>query len=264
MEKQYKITEKCGYYTVENANGPVLGMANVKIKEQNGFAFKNLSGKDELLPYEDWRLTAEERAKDLAMRLSIQAIAGLMLWSPHQMVPFRPGMPFRGHYDGGEFRPGMAPDTLTDEQKAMLAPTAQTMGLDPMTMTDEQWMEVAMAAQSGTEAGAPADPEASLAILEEMGIDPSTLSEEQLAYLSTMTPEQIKMMMESYAASTTNTYEGNLRKFGVAELGTPSGIMIFPKSFEAKEESISGVIATTDEETRKLLSENLGLFVFRL
>ena len=23
MEKQYKITEKCGYYTVENANGPV-------------------------------------------------------------------------------------------------------------------------------------------------------------------------------------------------------------------------------------------------
>ena len=35
-------------------------------------------------------------------------------------------------------------------------------------------------------------------------------------------------------------------------------------SFEAKEESISGVIATTDEETRKLLSENLSLFVEKM
>lgn len=35
-------------------------------------------------------------------------------------------------------------------------------------------------------------------------------------------------------------------------------------SFEAKEESISGVIATTDEETRKLLSENLNLFVEKM
>lgn len=35
-------------------------------------------------------------------------------------------------------------------------------------------------------------------------------------------------------------------------------------SFEAKEDRISGVIATTDEETQKLLSENLGLFVEKM
>ena len=120
MDKQFKITPKTGYFTLENPGGPVLGMANLNIKEQDGLAFKNLSGGKELLPYEDWRLSPEERAGDLAKRLSIGAIAGLMLWSPHQMVPFGPGMPFRGHYDGGEFRPGMAPDTLTDEQKGFL------------------------------------------------------------------------------------------------------------------------------------------------
>lgn len=31
-------------------------------------------------------------------------------------------------------------------------------------------------------------------------------------------------------------------------------------AFEAREEGISGVIATSDEETRQLLSDNLGLF----
>ena len=35
-------------------------------------------------------------------------------------------------------------------------------------------------------------------------------------------------------------------------------------SFEAKENGISGVIATTDEETRKLLSDNLGMLVDKI
>ena len=35
-------------------------------------------------------------------------------------------------------------------------------------------------------------------------------------------------------------------------------------SFEAKENGVSGVIATTSEETRKLLAENLGLFVEKM
>jgi len=35
-------------------------------------------------------------------------------------------------------------------------------------------------------------------------------------------------------------------------------------SFEAKENGVSGVIATTDEETRRILAENLGLFVEKM
>jgi len=116
MEQKFKIIPKQEYYEIVNPGGPVLGMAVPAVKEADGLAFKNLSGCEALLPYEDWRLTPQERAADLAKRLSIEQIAGLMLWSPHQMVPFVPGMPFKGHYDGGDFRPGMDPATLTDEQ----------------------------------------------------------------------------------------------------------------------------------------------------
>lgn len=35
-------------------------------------------------PYEDWRLPALKRAEDLASRLSVDEIAGLMLYSSHQ------------------------------------------------------------------------------------------------------------------------------------------------------------------------------------
>ena len=115
--KKYTLISKNGFSLIRNETGPVLGMHQLKIKERDGLAFKDLSGQPELLPYEDWRLSKEERAKDLAQRLTLEQIAGLMLWSPHQMVPFRPGMPFKGHYNGGEFIPGVTdPAALSDEQ----------------------------------------------------------------------------------------------------------------------------------------------------
>ena len=115
---RYETERADGYFLVHNPGGPVLGMASLKLKEQDGLAFKNLSGAEELLPYEDWRLSYEDRARDLAKRLTVEEIAGLMLWSPHQMVPFVPGLPFKGHYDGGDYVPGVTdPASLTDEQK---------------------------------------------------------------------------------------------------------------------------------------------------
>ncbi len=113
----YTIEQRGDHVLIRNQQGPVLGMAQLRLKEKDGLAFKNLSGGEALLPYEDWRLSHEDRAEDLAGRLSLEQIAGLMLWSPHQMVPFLPGGPFKGHYDGGDFRPGMDPAALTDEQK---------------------------------------------------------------------------------------------------------------------------------------------------
>ena len=113
------VTERKGdFYLIRNEGGKELAMADLRIKEVDGQAFKNLSGEKELLPYEDWRLPCELRAEDLAKRLSLEQIAGLMLWSPHQLVPFVPGLPFKGHYDGGDFVPGVTdPAALTDEQK---------------------------------------------------------------------------------------------------------------------------------------------------
>ena len=118
----YTTQRKNGFYLVSNVGGKELAMADLRLKEADGFVFKNLSGSDRLLPYEDWRLSCEVRAEDLAKRLSVEQIAGLMLWSPHQMVPFVPGLPFKGHYDGKDYIPGvMDPAALTDEQKKFVS-----------------------------------------------------------------------------------------------------------------------------------------------
>ena len=116
MDKKYSIREMAGYYRIENQQGKTLSMASPRIKEADGLAFKDLSGCGELLPYEDWRLSPEARAADLAGRLTVEQIAGLMLWSRHQAVPPLPGGPFGGLYGGKPFVPGMDPATLSDEQ----------------------------------------------------------------------------------------------------------------------------------------------------
>ena len=60
--------------------------SGVKLLEKDGLLFKDLERSGELLPYEDWRLSPEERADDLARRLSIEQVAGLMCFSAHQVV----------------------------------------------------------------------------------------------------------------------------------------------------------------------------------
>ena len=107
------------YYS--NPNGPTLGVTSAPVLEIGGLYFKDLARRGELLPYEDWRLTAEERAADLAERLSIPEIAGLMMYSAHQMVPAVAGGPFVGTYGGKTLEEsGAAPTDLTDQQKKFL------------------------------------------------------------------------------------------------------------------------------------------------
>ncbi len=110
--------EKFGVTVHKNPGGPDIATTGAKILEKDGLFFKDLAGTGELLPYEDWRLDIEERAKDLAGRLSIEEIAGLMLYSPHQMVPAGPHGPFPGTYDGKTLEEsGAAHWELTDQQK---------------------------------------------------------------------------------------------------------------------------------------------------
>lgn len=112
---------------VKNENGPTLGYSKesgVQIIEKDGLHFKNSSKDGVLKPYEDWRLAAEERAKDLASRLSIEEIAGLMLYSSHQTIPSRSGAWFGGSYEGKTYEEsGAKPWDLTDEQIAFLKQT---------------------------------------------------------------------------------------------------------------------------------------------
>ncbi|MGI6879738.1 glycoside hydrolase family 3 N-terminal domain-containing protein [Microbacterium sp. gxy059] len=51
------------------------------------YAFKDMDGDGELDDWEDWRLSPEERAADLAPQLSPDQVSGLMLFSGHERAP---------------------------------------------------------------------------------------------------------------------------------------------------------------------------------
>jgi beta-glucosidase len=78
---------KDGFIIVYNEDGPRLTyspQSGLKILTIDGYAFKDLNKNGKLDPYEDWRLGDKARAEDLASKLSIPDIAGLMLYSSHQ------------------------------------------------------------------------------------------------------------------------------------------------------------------------------------
>lgn len=109
------------YTLYQNENGPAIGTAGAPVLEVDGLYFKDCARKGELLPYEDWRLDPQARAEDLASRLSVEEMAGLMMYSPHQMVPAPAGGPFPGTYGGKPFpESGAEKWALTDQQTRFL------------------------------------------------------------------------------------------------------------------------------------------------
>ena len=105
--------------TVVNKGGQTLRYATtsgVKLVLDKGLAFKDLNRNGKLDPYENWRLSADERAKDLASKMSIEQIAGLMLYSGHQAIPATGGR-FASTYRGKPFaESGAKASDLTDAQ----------------------------------------------------------------------------------------------------------------------------------------------------
>ena len=113
------------FMLVEQSGGATLGYSptsGVQLLTVDGYAFKDLNRNDSLDAYEDWRLTPQERAADLAAQLSIEEIAGLMLYSSHQSVPMKEGMGFGASmYNGKPFdESGAKPSDLSDDQKKFL------------------------------------------------------------------------------------------------------------------------------------------------
>jgi Beta-glucosidase-related glycosidases len=112
------------FKTVANTNGPTLGYSpssGVIILTINGLHFKDLNKNGKLDPYEDWRLPVDERAKDLASKLSVEQIAGLMLYSAHQAIPANPKGFGAGTYNGKPIdSSGMQPYDISDQQKKFL------------------------------------------------------------------------------------------------------------------------------------------------
>ena len=119
--KRYTMEQKEGWTLYRNQGGAEIGAADCPVLELDGFLFKDPEGTGRLQPWCDWRLTPGERAADLAKRLSVEEIAGLMIYSAHQMVPAPPAGPFPGTYGGKPFaESGAEPWDLTDQQVKML------------------------------------------------------------------------------------------------------------------------------------------------
>ncbi|KAF2336589.1 glycoside hydrolase family 3 protein [Flavobacterium ginsenosidimutans] len=116
--------QQANFTIVKNNKGADLGYSpesGIKILTVNGKKFKDLNKNGKLDKYEDWRLSADERAKDLASKMSVEQIAGLMLYSRHQALPAGVSGYNAGTYNGKVFPESNAKAyNLTDQQKAFL------------------------------------------------------------------------------------------------------------------------------------------------
>ena len=86
---KWQEESKDGYNLVTQNGGSTLGYSpesGVKLITKGGFAFKDLNRNGKLDVYEDWRKDPLVRAKDLASQLTIDEIAGMMLYSGHQAI----------------------------------------------------------------------------------------------------------------------------------------------------------------------------------
>lgn len=112
------------FITITQKGGKTLAYSpssGVKIITVDGLKFKDLNRNGRLDKYEDWRLSARERAIDLAQQLSIEEIAGLMLYSAHQAIPAKEQGFGAGTYNGKPLsKSGAKASDISDAQRQFL------------------------------------------------------------------------------------------------------------------------------------------------
>jgi beta-glucosidase len=105
---------------VTNEGGQTLGYdttSGVKLITDKGLAFKDLNKDGKLDVYEDWRKSSDSRARDLASKMSVEQIAGLMLYSAHQSIPSGSTRFGASSYNGKQFpESGAKASDLSDQQ----------------------------------------------------------------------------------------------------------------------------------------------------
>ncbi|HET6767756.1 MAG TPA: glycoside hydrolase family 3 N-terminal domain-containing protein, partial [Chitinophagaceae bacterium] len=150
--------------TVTNKGGRTLGYSTksgVKIITVGGLAFKDLNKNGKLDKYEDWRLAVDVRAKDLASQMSVEQIAGLMLYSRHQPIPAGSRGPFAGTYNGKVFaESGAKASDLSDQQKEFLTKDNLRHVLVTSVQSPEvaaEWNNNVQALVEGIDLGIPAN-----------------------------------------------------------------------------------------------------------
>ena len=84
----------------------------------------------------------------------------------------------------------------------------------------------------------------------ETTFDYNNLSEEQKAYMQTLSDEELAEFMATYTQNNNATYESNLETLGVVDLDSPSTINIYPKDFESKDQ-ITNLIEEYNNKKRE-------------
>jgi beta-glucosidase len=122
--QQWTQTKRAGFFTIKNPKGQSLGYSSasgIKILTVDGLAFKDLNKNGSLDKYEDWRLSSDVRAKDLASRMTVDQIAGLMLYSAHQSIPAASAGFGSGTYNGKPLpESGARASDISDQQRKFL------------------------------------------------------------------------------------------------------------------------------------------------
>ena len=87
--------------------------------------------------------------------------------------------------------------------------------------------------------------------------DYTQLSDEQRAYMATLSEAELAEIMQTYADNASATYESNLSKLGVVDLDNPSTINIYPKDFESKDRISNIITDYNNKQTEQGKEENV-------
>lgn len=131
---------------------PVLSARIAKTLTVDGLSFKDLDGNGKLDPYEDWRLTAAERAADLVKRMTLEEKAGLMMHGTAPSVGAGAGMGVGSQYDLDRAR------EMIDKRKVVTFITR--LSGDPAVLAEEnnKLQEIAESGRLGIPATISTDP----------------------------------------------------------------------------------------------------------
>lgn len=95
------LVASCGNDSSTSKNDqPLLGTRSLEIIEHDSKQFKDLNRNGELDPYEDWRLSPQERSKDLLQRMSFEEKVGMMLIADIKMTNEVSIMDFNAQQEG--------------------------------------------------------------------------------------------------------------------------------------------------------------------
>ncbi len=87
--------------------------------------------------------------------------------------------------------------------------------------------------------------------------DMNDLSNEEKAYLATLSQSELAEVMKNYSENASMTYETVLKELGIVDLGVPSMINIYPKDFESKEEIQSFIESYNKDQKEDGKEENV-------